>query len=136
MSAPVVSAQPLLDALKDAIAARGIAYAVGQKPTVTAGHPWIVAWPDFGTITNRSLSSRDGFSMVVVLQCYGLSPESAGIASRKSRAAVLGLHRAEVGGRVLLMPEHRTGPPLTRDDDVDPPIWMQVDEWRFRTTPA
>jgi hypothetical protein len=31
-----------------------------------------VWWLDAGTVEDRSLRSRDGFSLVLVLQCYGL----------------------------------------------------------------
>jgi hypothetical protein len=130
----VVDAQPLIDAIKAAVT--GVAYAEGKKPAVTAGLPYVVAWFDAGSVTNRSLRSRDGFELVGTFQCYGNSPESVRLAVRKVRAAVFGLFGATVAGRTVQMPEHLPGPPMDRDDDVDPPLWWQTDGWRFRAPPA
>ncbi len=133
MTAPVVDAQPLIDAVKAAVT--GIAYAEGKKPTVAAGLPYVVAWFDGGTVENRSLRSRDGFSLVATFHCYGSSPDAVRFAVRKVRAAVLSLFGDAVGGRTVLMPEHLPPPPMDRDDDLQPPLWWQADEWRLRTTP-
>jgi len=136
VTAPVVDAQPFADAIGAALTVQGIAHAEGRKPTVAAGLPYIVWWLDAGTVEDRSLRSRDGFSLVLVLQCYGLSVDAVRFAVRKGRSAVLSLSHATVGGRVLMVPEHSPGPPMSRDDDADPPIWWQSDEWRLRTSPA
>lgn len=130
-----VDPQPLIDAAKAAIAAQNLAVAVGIKPTVAAGLPWAVMWPDAGNVTDRSLRSRDGFELVLPVQCYGLSPASAAVAVRKVRTAVESLRGQVVDGRTVLMPSHEPPPPLSRDDDADPPIFMHYDEWRIRTTP-
>ena len=132
MTAPVVDAGLLVAAIKTAMT--GIAYGEAAKPTVTAGSPYVVAWFDSGTVGDRSLRSRDGFSLVATFQCYGSSPESVRIAVRKVRAAVFSLFGTTVGGRTVLMPESLASPPMQRDDDVQPPLWWQADEWRFRTT--
>jgi hypothetical protein len=73
---------------------------------------------------------------VVVLQCYGLAPDSVRVAVRKSRAAMFSLAGTTVGGRLIGLPMHVTPPPMQRDDDADPPIWWQPDEWHLATTPA
>lgn len=134
MTAPVVNAQPLIDAVKAAVAAggsAGVPTEVGRKP---AGAPtrWVVLWPDAGTVEDRSMRSRDGWSLVLPCQCYGLSPEAALYAVRKLRAAILSLHGTVVGGRTVLMPTHAASSQLDRDDAADPPLWMQYDEWRIR----
>jgi hypothetical protein len=136
VTAPVVSAQPLVAAIKAAVEAQGVPLGDGRKPADVGNEPWVVAWFDAGTVSDRTLRSRDGWSVVGVFRCCGLSPEAARVASRALRTALLGLHRATVDGRVLLMPENLASPPMTRDDDVSPPLFVQVDEWRFRTTPA
>ena len=133
MTAPVVDPQPLVAALAAAMAAQGIAYAEGKKPTVTAGSPYIVGWFDSGTVENRSLMSRDGWSTVVTLQSYGNSPESVRVAVRKGRAAVLALYGQAVAGRTVQLPSQSPPPPMQRDDDVQPPLFWQSDEWRIRT---
>lgn len=132
----VVDAQPFADVIGAALDAQGIAHAEGRKPTVAAGLPYVVWWLDAGSVEDRSLRSRDGFSLVLVLQCYGFNPDAVRFAVRKGRAAVAGLAGAVAGDRVLMVPEQTPPPPMTRDDDADPPIWWQSDEWRLRTSPA
>ena len=136
MTLPVVDVQPFSDAVEAALNVQGIAHAEGKKPTVAAGLPYIVWWLDPGTVTDRTMASRDGLSVVLVLQSYGLSPDSVRVALRKGRVAMASLVGDTVGAWVLLPPEHTPGPPMQRDDDADPPIWWQSDEWRLRTSPA
>jgi hypothetical protein len=132
----VVDAQPFADAIKSAMQAQGIAYAEGKKPSVAVDRPYVVGWLDQGTVDDSSLRMRDGWSLVVVLQSYGLGPDSVRVAVRKARAAMFGLGNTTVGGRRVGLPMHVTPPPMQRDDDADPPIWWQSDEWRIPTTPA
>lgn len=135
MTTPVVDAQPLVDAITTAVAAQGLAVGDSEKPTVAAGWPYVIGWFDSGAVTDRSLRSRDGFSLTAPFQVYGFDPDSVRWAIRKLRVAVLGLHLAVVAGRTVQMPEHRAGPPMNRDDKADPgPLWWQFDEWRFRTS--
>jgi hypothetical protein len=132
---PVATAQPVIDALKAALQTAGVTLGDGVKP-VGATSRYIVAWFDAGTIDDRSLASRDGFSLVGTFHCYGSTPEAARFASQALTAAVLGLHRQQIGGRAVLMPEQLTSLPLQRDDNLNPPLFDAVSEWRFRTSPA
>ena len=132
MTAPVVDVQPLVAAVKAAVI--GVSVGEGKKPTVAAGKPYVVVWFDAGAVDNRSLRSRDGLALTATFQCYGATPESVRVAVRRVREGVASLHRAVVEGRTLHLPEHLAGPPMQRDDDVQPPLWWQTDEWRFRTS--
>jgi hypothetical protein len=132
VTAQVLDAQPLIDTIKAAVAASGVAIGEGKKPAVAAGRPYIVAFFDSGTIGNRSLVSRDGFSVYASFQCAGLTPESARFAVTKLRVAVQSLFLATVGGRTVQMPTHEIALPMSRDNDADPPLFIQIDEWRFR----
>lgn len=132
--AVVVDPQPVVAAVKAAVEALGVAFGDAQKPTALAGRPYVVAWFDAGTVDDRSLLSRDGWSIVGTFHSVGLTPEAARIAARAVRTAVLGLHRTVIGGRGVLMPENLSSLPLQRDDDVNPPIFDQIDEWQIRTS--
>lgn len=132
MTAPIIDAQPLIDAIEAAVSAQGVAIGNGEKPTVAAGRPYIVHWADAGTVDDRSLRSRDGFLLTVPFQVYGFDPDSVRWAVRKLRAAVLGLHLTSIGGRSVQMPSNEPAPPMGRDDDADPKLWYQYDEWRIR----
>lgn len=135
MTATVVDASPLIAELKNRVTSAGVAFGEARKPSVAAGRPYVVAFFDSGTIDNRSLSSRDGWSLYCSFQCAGLTPESTRFAVTKLRGAILSLHLAQVRGRTVLMPVHEFPAPMTRDDEADPPLFVQIDEWRIRTTP-
>ena len=136
MTAPVVDAQPIIAAIKAAVTASGVLFSEGVKPPGIGNRPYIVGFFDSGTIDNRSLAGRDGFSLVGTFHCAGLTPESARVAVRRLRSAVLGLHLTVAGGRQFQRPEHLVGLPMQRDDDADPALFIAVEEWRFRATPA
>jgi hypothetical protein len=134
VSFAVVDAQPFADAISTALTAQGIAHAEGRKPTVGPNLPYVVWWLDTGTITDRSLRSRDGFELVLVLQCYGFGPDAVRFAARNARTAVSALAGVSAGGRMLMVPEQSPSPPMSRDDKADPAIWWQSEEWRLRTS--
>ena len=130
-----ITSSALVAALAAELSARGIAFGHGKKPAVVTGHPWIVGFFDAGSIGDQSLVSRDGWSTVGTFHCAGLTPDSAFIAARKLREAALALAGQTVGGRVVQKPRQNIEPPpIHRDDDADPVIFVQYDEWRFRTT--
>jgi hypothetical protein len=137
VSAPIVDGQPLLDALRAAVTAQGVAYEEARKPEVVGARPYIVAFFDSGRVESRSLRGRDGWSTVGTFHCSGLSPESVRFAVNRLRAAVLGLHGQTVDDlQVHVVVGDFRPPPMDRDDDADPPLFIQVDEWRLRTTPS
>lgn len=128
------TAQPLVAAIAAGLTSAGVAFGDGRKPTVAAGKPWVVGW--FApTIDDRSLRSRDGWVCVVTFQCFGLTPESARIASRAVSSVLLGMHRTTVGGRTVQLPENLSSV-QGRDDDTEPPTHMVAEDWRIRTTAA
>ena len=135
MTAPAVSPQPVIDALKAALQTVGVALGDGAKPATTSTR-YIVAWFDAGTVDDWSLRTRDGFSFVGTFHCYGQTPEAARFAYRALTAAVLALRGQTVGGRMAMAPEQLTSLPLQRDDDLEPPLFDAVCEWRIRTIAA
>jgi hypothetical protein len=130
----IVNPQPVILAVKAAVEAAGVAFGDAKKPAVLAGRPWVLAWFDAGTVGDRSMVSRDGWATVGTFHSYGLTPESSRIAARAVRAAVLGLHRTTIDGRVVQMPVNLTSLPMQVDYDVDPPLFDVVDEWQIRTS--
>ena len=135
MTAPVATAQPIIDALKGALTTAGVALGDGVKPA-GATTRYIVAWFDAGTVTDASLRARDGFDVVGTFHCYGQTPEAARFAHRALTGAVLALRGQPVGDRHVLAPEQLTSLPLQRDDDASPPLFDAVCEWRIPTCPA
>jgi hypothetical protein len=73
---------------------------------------------------------------VLVCHCAGLTPESAQVAERSSPPPSPGCTgRSSTASRDRL-PVQDWAQPLTRDDDVSPPLYDLPVEWRIRTTPA
>jgi hypothetical protein len=130
VTAPVVDSAPVVAAIKAAVT--GVVFTDGSKPADVGSKPYIVAFFDAGTVENRSMASRDGWSMVGVFHCSGQSPDSARFAAKKLRVAILGLWGAGAGAHTFRLPEHLTGAPMSRDDDAQPALFVIVDEWRFR----
>lgn len=126
----------LADMAKAELGADGVPVGVGRKPADVGNRPWIVIWPDAGRRYAATMKATDGLSETWVCHCIGLTPEAAAVAVRKLTAAIYGLHGQVVGDRKVLFPEQTDVLPLSRDDDVDPPLYSHVVEWRFTTTPA
>jgi hypothetical protein len=129
-----VDVAPLIAAIRAGLAAHpaDLAFDEGRQPANVSGRPYIVAFFDSGTIENRSMRSRDGWSTVGTFHCAGLSPQSARVAVRALRTVILGLTGAPFAGGTLRVPEHIAGAPMDRDDDAQPVLFIQIDEWRFR----
>lgn len=132
MTTPVVDARPVVDAIEAALLAGGVVFGDSVKPANVGTKPYVVGFFDAGTITDQTMKSRDGWSIVGSFHCSGLSPDSARFAVIKLRAAILGLQGQTIGGRTVLKPTHEVGRPMDRDDDADPPLFIQFDEWRLR----
>lgn len=137
MTAPlVIELQPLVDEISSRVAALGVPFGDGHEPDRVDNNPWVVGWFDAGTYAARSLIGGDAWSTVGTFHCCGLTPESARVAVRRLTEVIKGLHLAVVDGRQVQMPQQLTASPLDRDDDADPPVYLQAVEWRLRTSPA
>ena len=78
------------------------------------------------------MNSRDGWSLLIPHQCYGLSIEAVHLAFHAQRKAMFALHGQVVDGRTVHVLTPPDPPPLSRDDDAGRPLFMQYDEWRLR----
>lgn len=134
MTAPVVDPRPVVDAIESALLAGGVVFGDSVKPADVGAKPYVVGFFDAGTVTDKTMRSRDGWAIVGSFHCSGLSPDSSRFAVLKLRAAILGLRGQTLGGRIAQMPEHLVGRPMGRDDDADPPLFIAYDEWRIRLT--
>jgi hypothetical protein len=122
-------------ALTDAVAPSvGVPVGVGKQPTRDGTKPWVVIWPDGGLRSAVTMRANDGLAETWVCHCFGLTPESAGVAERKLATAIYALHRATIGGRLVQYPEQLSTVPLQRDDTADPPLFDLISEWRLRTS--
>jgi hypothetical protein len=133
---PVVDAQPLIAALKPRSPRRASRTARAQEADVAAGCPTSCGWFDAGTVDGpvAAVARRLRSTMHRSAVLRDSSTERFASRSARSAQAVLSLlGRRSTAGRCM-MPEHIPPPPMARDDDVQPPLWYQADQWRFRTT--
>lgn len=126
----------LTNAVVPVLAAAGVAVGVGKRPPPDGTKPFVVIWPDGGVRSANTMKANDGNAETWVCHCYGLTEDSAVIALTKLTTAVYGLHRQVIGGRLVQYPEQLSAVPLSRDDDVNPPLFDLTVEWRLSTSPA
>lgn len=126
----------LTDALTTALTAADVASKVGDRPADIGTKPFVVFWPDAPVRASLRMDLTTGQTTTIVCHCLGLTEESARIGETKLAAAVYGLYQTVVDGRFVQYPEQLASLPLTRDDDVSPPLYLLVVEWRLRTSPA
>lgn len=124
-----------MTALTDALVI-DIPVGVGKRPVLDGTKPFVVIWPDGGVHSAATMKANDGLSETWVCHCMGLTPESASVAFQKLTTAIYALHRTVVSGRVVQYPENLSSLPLSRDDDVNPPLYDFTTEWRLSTSPA
>lgn len=136
MTVPILSPQPLVDAVIAAVQARGVPFGDGTVPTRDGTKPWIVGWFDAGTHDDDSLRGNDGWSVILTAHCLGLSAEAARIAAAHLAVALRNVYGTTVDGRIVHAPEQITALPVSRDDTTTPAQWDAVVEWRLRTSPT
>lgn len=126
----------LTTAVASVLTADGVAVGIGKRPAATGTKPFVVIWPDGGMRSAVTMRANDGLVETWVIHHYGLTEESAAVALRKTTDAIYGLHRQIIGGRLVQWPEQLSALPLSRDDDVDPPLYDLAVEWRISTSLA
>lgn len=136
MTTPILSSQPLVDAVIANVQARGVPFGDGKVPTRDGTKPWVVGWFDSGTTDDDSLRGADGWFIDLTAHCLGLSAEAARVAAAHLTIALRELYGTVVSGRVVHRPEQLTALPVARDDTQSPAQWDAVVEWRLRTSAA
>lgn len=127
-----------MDAVQDALEAVPLVVYLGGTPTATGWSPpdkFCVLYPEPGEAVRESLAdARTDFAVTFQVTCVGASMERAlWVADRVRRALSVPL---AVEGRASWRPEDLGGPPVQRDDDVNPPLWFVPVQYRIMSTPA
>lgn len=136
---PLPEAEPHVLALL-ALLATGlppsITAAVGRAPLESAP-PYVVLYPDAGDVVSARLAERHRrITVHVIVHAIGSGPEQAVWAGDKARAVLLGPAPAVAGRHTYPLVQTPGMPPLSRDDDVSPPLYMAVTEYEMRSDPA
>jgi hypothetical protein len=130
VTAPAVL--PHVDAVQAALTGAGLAVGLGGAP-VPAAARYVALYPDPGQSVPESLADRRTDVMLMVqATCVGPTAEQALWVADKARAALSG--PLTVDGRVAWRPEELGGPPVSRDDDVTPPLFYVPIQFQIRST--
>ena len=99
--------------------------------------PRVVMYPDPGDVQAARLDGqREHLEMHVLLHAVGVGPEQATWASDRAREVLLGVPPVVPGRRVHRLTQTMAPPPIVRDDDVNPPLFLQVTEYRLVSDPS
>jgi hypothetical protein len=130
VTAPAVL--PHVDAVQAALVGAGLAVGLGGAP-VPAVSKYVALYPDPGQSVSESLADRRTDVMLMVqATCVGPTAEQALWVADKVRSALAGV--LTVDGRVAWRPEELGGPPVSRDDDVTPPLFYVPIQFQIRST--
>jgi hypothetical protein len=130
VTAPAVL--PHVDAVQAALTGAGLAVGLGGAP-VPAVSKYVALYPDPGQSVSESLADRRTDVMLMVqATCVGPTAEQALWVADKVRSALSG--PITVDGRVAWRPEELGGPPVSRDDDVTPPLFYVPIQFHIRST--
>jgi hypothetical protein len=124
---------PHVDAVLAALAGAQLVAQLGVAPPGQAP-PYVAVYPDPGRSVPGSLADPLSYYQgTVQLTCVGETAEQALNVCDRARAA-MGVALAVVG-RSGWRPEELGGQPVQRDDDVTPPLYYAVVQYRLRSTP-
>ncbi len=129
---------PHLDAVQAALQDAGLTVYVGGAPTSSGWTPpdkFAVLYPDPGMAVRASLADdRTDFDSTMQVTCVGSDVERALWVAARVRWALAAPLAVE--GRNCWPAEDLGGPPVQRDDDVNPPVYFVPVQYRICSTPA
>jgi hypothetical protein len=96
---------------------------------------YAVVWPGGTTASGPVAGHNDDGAQGVQVSYYGSSGEQADAMRDRGREAILS-GTFTVTGRSVNLVELADSSPLTRDDEVQPPVFQSVDRFLAYTTPA
>lgn len=126
--------KPHLDAVVGALEGAGLAVGQGGAPSpVPTSGRYVALYFAPGTVGRESLADqRTNFSMLFQVTCVGPTATQCLWVAQQVRRALYG--RLAVDGRAVFRPEELGGPPLSRDDDVSPPLFFLPVQYRLNST--
>lgn len=108
----------------------GIGVALGVGPA--RNPPYVAVYPDLGDIEQAFLvGDRSRLVIHFFLHAVGKGPEQALWAADKARLVLLGTPPAVAGRLTQRMTQTLGSRPLTRDETVQPPLYLAMAEYRL-----
>ena len=125
---------PHLDAVVGALEGAGLAVGQGGAPSpVPSTGRYVALYFDPGAVGRESLADqRTDFVLLFQVTCVGPTATKCLWVAQQVRKALYG--RLVVAGRAALRPEELGGPPVSRDDDVSPPLYFLPVQYRLQST--
>jgi hypothetical protein len=124
---------PHIDAVTTALTGAQLTVYLGGAPQGVAP-PYAVLYPSSGAPVRASLADdRVNWLSVLQITCVGTTAEQALNYADRAHAALD--PPLVVAGRTGWRPEALDGTPVTRDDQVTPPVYYVAARWRLRSTP-
>lgn len=99
--------------------------------------PYVVQYPDPGDVQAARLDGqRQHITLHIIVHAIGVGPEQASWCADHARLVLLGAPPVVAGRKVHRLTQDPAPPPMSRDDDVSPPLYLQVVEYELRSDPA
>lgn len=132
MSAPAVL--PHRDAVKAALEEQHLVVGLGQAPDpLPADRKYVILYFSPGRSESESLADeRTDYSALFQVTCVAPDEERCLWLGDRVRTALHG--PLAVAGRTAWRPEEIGGPPVSRDDDVSPPVFFLPIQYQIRST--
>lgn len=105
---------------------------LGEAPD-NATVPYVVVYPDSGTPETTSLVPDEGFVGFLSLHGIGEGPDQAIRAIDRARTLLVGAQPSVSGRYVWRIWQEPGSPPISRDDDVQPPLFVAFAEFGMRS---
>lgn len=127
------TARPITEAVRSALAA---VVTVGLAKAPTTALPYTILWPGGlsmldGTVASPNRDAHPTFQLTHV----SIGPEGAEAQADKARPVALGAITI-AGYRQSESSEMEMSRPVQRDNDVEPPLFYVVEQFRIHLTPA
>jgi hypothetical protein len=139
MALTIPAGQPHTAAAVATLEAAGLTVGNGSGNDPATGalyaRPYVVVYGDLGALDGPLGDRFADLSQTLTVHGVGNGPEQAQWVADKARAALL-TTPVTVAGRSTLYVSHTTSQPVQRDDDVQPPLFYEVDQYTLSTTPA
>jgi hypothetical protein len=101
-----------------------------------AAPPYVVMYADTGNREAAQLCDDQPYRVwTIQTTCVGTTREQAAAEAQLVEDAVEGV-RPVVVGRSCTRIKRIVSRPATRDDDVQPAVFYQIDQWRWTSAPA
>ncbi len=139
MTFPLPGVEPHVRAIDVTLKAglpAAIGVGLGRAPTDQA-LPYAVHYPDPGDVQAARLDGqRQHLTLHFIVHAIGVGPEQANWVADRVRDVLLNTALTVPGRRLYRVTQDAAPPPMSRDDDVTPPLYVQTLEFQLRSDPA